>query len=179
MALDNRIKHRLVGALVLISLAVIFVPMVLDGQGQIPAFVSDEIPANPNRNMDAWEFAVTPVPTNLSTRDADEPGSLLRNILSKLGFGAGEVDRATPNDSSEIVTWMVQVGTFGEEKNAVNLRDRMRKEGISTHVDKTEVDGKTMWRLRAGPEVSRDKAVSLQSQIAKSFAISGLVVQHP
>lgn len=45
--MDRRLKQRLIGALVLVSLGVIFIPMILDGPGNGPVIEGTNIPQRP------------------------------------------------------------------------------------------------------------------------------------
>jgi len=65
------IKQRLVGALVLVSLAVIFIPMVLDGEGIFETSKTETfIPAEPK-----FDFRDATVATDIGAKDAPETGN--------------------------------------------------------------------------------------------------------
>jgi len=60
---DNRLKQRLVGAIVLVSLAVIFIPMMLGGKGGFDQLItSSNIPAKPEEGRRVVEIPLHEVP---------------------------------------------------------------------------------------------------------------------
>ena len=66
------IKQRLVGALVLVSLAVIFIPMILDGEGVFETNITETfIPAEPK-----FDFGQATVATDTASKDSLATGSL-------------------------------------------------------------------------------------------------------
>ncbi len=60
---DNRLKQRLVGAIVLVSLAVIFIPMMLGGKGGFDQLItSSNIPPKPEEGRRVVEIPLHEVP---------------------------------------------------------------------------------------------------------------------
>jgi len=75
--------------------------------------------------------------------------------------------------------WVVQLGSFSVEKNAIKLRDKLRKNGHASFVEAYERDGKTSYRVRVGPELTRELAGELKTQLKKETKINGLVMAFP
>ncbi len=71
--------------------------------------------------------------------------------------------------------FMVQVGAFGQEANAIGLRDRLRSAGFSAHVVSTG----SRYRVLVGPALSRATAESTQRKLKSDMNLSGIVVSHP
>lgn len=60
---------------------------------------------------------------------------------------------------------VVQVGSFGEKSNAMRLADRLRDAGVDrVELDRVEVVGKDVWRVRIGP-VDAERLRELLSQL--------------
>ena len=76
-------------------------------------------------------------------------------------------------------SWVVQVGSFSNESNAVGLRDKLRQGGFTTQVEKVRVSGKTHYRVRVGPFLERDEAEQKRNQLADKFKLSGRVLSYP
>ncbi|NOT84340.1 MAG: hypothetical protein HOP02_06035 [Methylococcaceae bacterium] len=54
------------------------------------------------------------------------------------------------------VRWYIRLGSFGQEANAITLRDKLRKQGYPAVVDTINSAGKgKLYRLRVGPELSK------------------------
>jgi len=78
-----------------------------------------------------------------------------------------------------IRSFALQVGTFGENKNAIKLRDKMRKAGYTAFVIKSSANGKTSYKVRVGPELKRSVLEKTKEKIKKTMKIDGYIVNHP
>lgn len=74
--------------------------------------------------------------------------------------------------------WAVQVGSFSQRKNAEALRNRLRKMGYPAFVTSSEADGKTIVRVRIGPELARVEADRIKSEIERQLKLQAMVVPH-
>lgn len=75
--------------------------------------------------------------------------------------------------------WAVQLGALASEDDANKLRGRLRAAGFAAFVDKVSADSKTLWRVRAGPEVERANAEKLRDRIKEKLKLDGLIVTQP
>jgi DedD protein len=73
----------------------------------------------------------------------------------------------------------VQVGALKSESEANTLAGRLRTAGFSAYVERAQTDSGTLWRVRAGPELQRDRAQRLREEIRAKLRLDGLVVSHP
>ncbi|MCW8919772.1 MAG: SPOR domain-containing protein [Gammaproteobacteria bacterium] len=185
--MNEQIKQRLIGAVVLVSLAVIFIPMLLDGgiNSTMPRFGST-IPAQPEFDFEPLEIplqAITPIP-------ADRPRVIEQEVA--LAPTAGQPPQEIPAQqrpappplpdtapSAAPIRWVVQVGSFSQSVNAMALRDRLRKGGFSVFVEKFQDRGKSSYRVRVGPELKRENAEKQRERLDKHFQLKGIVMGHP
>jgi DedD protein len=72
--------------------------------------------------------------------------------------------------------WAVQLAAFSTEADANLLRDRLRNAGFAAFTDDVTSDGKTLWRVRAGPETERSGAERLRAAIKEKLKIEGVIV---
>jgi general secretion pathway protein D len=72
--------------------------------------------------------------------------------------------------------WAVQVASFTDESGADALRTRLQQLGFASYVDSAAASAGTIWRVRAGPVVSRSAASQLEKAIADGMHISGMQV---
>ena len=75
--------------------------------------------------------------------------------------------------------WAVQLGALASEADANTLRGRLRAAGFAGFVDKVNADNKTLWRVRAGPEIERANAEKLRDRIKDKLKLDGLIVSQP
>lgn len=220
--MDPVLKQRLVGAVVLVALGVIFIPMLLEGPDDTLVPELDELPElvdpAPSRPLDAFPTMDTlPASPDTSVLAADaapdseprpEPEPLPEPETAPEPEAEPEVQaapgaaqsRAQPSPAAEpappepppapqepaaepaagpLGSWVVQVGSFSNESNAVGLRDKLRQGGFTTQVEKVRVSGKTHYRVRVGPFLERDEAEQKRNQLADKFKLSGRVLSYP
>ncbi|NII09104.1 SPOR domain-containing protein [Oleiagrimonas sp. C23AA] len=75
--------------------------------------------------------------------------------------------------------WAVQLAAYSTRADAIKLRDSLRAQGFDGFVDDVKSGGRTLWRVRAGPETSRADAVQLRSRIQAKLHKNGVVVTVP
>lgn len=195
--MDERLKQRLVGAIVLVALAVIFIPMILNGNHEktLPPF-GQAMPEKPRalKKLEAEKAPNVPVPA--------APAMTERQLVDKntppLKAQSGTVAKTAPKPVPEIEpkakiatvakpqaaqktvkAWVVQVGSFSSRKNAVALSNKLRKYKYAAFVEAVKTNGNWTYRVRVGPEVRRSSAESIQKTLRSRFKINGVVMGHP
>lgn len=197
---DTRLKQRLIGAVVLVSLAVIFIPMILSGGDPAAKRSPDTaIPDAPEH-----EFVSRIIPLD---KQAPEPGPIVApkaeekpdkkatakapvkkevvaevkpKPVEKPAKKQATVAKVSPPKVSKTVpAWVVQVGSFGSKDNAYSLRDKLRGKGFTSFVDSIHKDGKTKYRVRVGPEVKKENADKLLTSVEKITKTKGFVTSYP
>ncbi len=223
--MDLVLKQRLVGAVVLVALAVIFIPMLLENpehdlvpemeplpvpqdqglnqpledipqSGEIPATPSDSVvqTSPSDRLQDAEEPAEDsadiplPLPQQASPpapADAPVVAPAPATPATAAGSPAGTQQPAPATDAADakpagaLGSWVVQVGSFSSEQNALRLRERLRQAKFVTQVEKVTVAGKTHYRVRVGPYLERGEAEQDQQKLASQFDLKGRVLSYP
>jgi len=194
---EHSFKQRLVGAIVLVALAVIFIPMLLPGHRDI-GFTDNGSPIPPKpaelENLTVLELEKpqpAPIPREVVRTPIDEQSPatpavevespstdktpLPEDTIPVPSTGQAEHAAATPPKA-----WAVQVGSFTQRENAMRLRDQLRNKKYNAFVEQISSAGKTFYRVRVGPEVSRDKAEALQKELQSKMKLQGsTVVSHP
>jgi len=159
------LQQRIVGAIVLVTLGVIFIPALLDGSGYKSRQVQDvEVKDKP-------EFPP------LSQKKLKPVSTPIEQIKKQ----QGEARSADPKKVHEnkIRSFALQVGTFGSNENAEKMRNKMRKQGYAAYVQKSSDKGKSSYKVRIGPELERSILDKLKKDLKKSHKIDGYVVNHP
>lgn len=166
--MEAPLQQRIVGAIVLVTLGVIFIPALLDGSGYKSRQVQDiEIKDKP-------EF---PPLTQKKLKPVATPLEKIKTQQDK----ALKADPKKPH-KKPIKSFALQIGTFGNSENAEKMRDQMRKAGYTTYIQKSQsagANGKTSYKVRIGPELERAVLDKLKKDLKKSHKIDGYVVNHP
>ena len=198
--MDQNIKNRLVGIIVIFALAVIFLPMILDGSGVNKEKLEVVIPPQPVINANP-EFAakadklkqqVDAIP-ELEPRFTDENSTANRITRSTTADTAtSSVSTAktvtkplqTASDIEPVArsggdSWVLQVGSFQDRGKALAQRDKIRKSNISAvFIEQFKADNKSSYRVRLGPFINRDQTRVAQNKIKAKHDIDGIIMKY-
>jgi len=147
---DTPLKQRLIGAAVLIALAVIFLPMLV--QGPAPdsgvADVSTRVPDAPSGGYETRELPLlgTAPATAAPAPQAVAPGA--------------PADAATAPADPAVAAgrWAVSFGAYASARDADAVIDRLRQAGLEGFSEQDTINGRAAWRVRVGPYADRSLA---------------------
>lgn len=195
--MDAQLKYRLTGAVILVLLAVLFVPELLTGPARPRPSTSGPEPAPttaegaPLRSYDIdlgdTSAAPSPEPTAEETpvpaaeppaTAADEPRAAPPRpaapvVPSRPPPAAPPSSAAPPTEG-----FAVQVGSFSARSSADRLAADLRRRSFQAFVSQVRSGGKPMFRVRVGPVADRAAAQALAAKL-KSAGQSGTVVPLP
>lgn len=185
--MDSALKQRLLGAVVLIALAVIFVPMFLSGPGprQESETVDLEIPPAPSREFETRVLAVDeagrapvampapPVPVAsepVVTVDADDiPREPPPAPVAEVPVAPGPQPVVTPEriaaGQAARGQYLVHLGVYASTRNAEELAATLKRSGFAAFSEATEFQGKPAQRVRVGPYADRAEAEAARIRI--------------
>ena len=202
--MNDQLKQRLVGAIVLVSLAVIFIPMILPGGGGLGNSIDGrEVPAEPDYRFPppkpapkAPPIGAAPVvpmgesgeassgmPSKKADKKISKPIAAAKPAASVKARATSETTttkaKSVEVKSGQGSAWIVQVGSFTSAPNAKALRDKLRKMGYASFVEAIKGKQGMIYRVRVGPELTRELAEKLQKKLAKKTKLKGLVQSYP
>lgn len=204
--METTLKQRLIGAAVIIALAVIFVPMILDGSGreqsvalnmEVPpeptfTFESelpdekqlDELPAIDHteektvlsKSSNKTEAATKQTTTHEQV-DAKPPVVEKQvNAESKSSAKTIEATETHIKTNPALSAWAVQVAAFGEKDKALALQEKLLASNFSAFTEESGNANKTIYRVKVGPELQRENADKLRDKIEKEHGLKGSFV---
>lgn len=177
--MDENMKKRLVGATVLVSLVVIFVPMLLEDEPVVIQNITEtNIPPEPKAGFTPHiELEKTRVPLVVaeSKIEAVSPVEVSSQKQKPTQPNAKPMLKARVGLSA----WVVQVASFGQQINANNLVKRLQAMKFSAFQEQASVEGKTIFRVRVGPVVDHKKATDIQNRIEKRIKLKGKIERYP
>ena len=172
------LKHRLVGATVLILVAVILLPRVLTGTDAESVGSSVNVRTTPQIQPQVLSVVTPPKsnPTEVSKRTRIE--IIEQSVVARTGDGTRIVESSDlhladgiedqnaeipllsrSSVSKSIVTgFIVQVGIFQRPENTRNLISDLKKDGIDAKAETIEMDGRQATRIWLGPFSTRSEA---------------------
>lgn len=165
----SALQNRLVGTIILVALAVIFLPDILDGKKQSNQDVFVELPERPAmENVDAAEeFPTERVkqgatrqieivnetalddPQQSETQDSIEDG--------QVQLAALEEPENSQQNKSQDVGWVIQLGSFRHQKNVRDLLDKLQAAGYRAFSRPVKTSSGELIKVFVGPDLQKDK----------------------
>ncbi|WP_127169552.1 SPOR domain-containing protein [Xanthomonas sp. BRIP62415] len=171
--MDTALKQRLIGAIVLVALAVIFLPMLVKGPAPSSgvADVPLEAPAAPANG----EFETRELPL-VTPGDAPAGGALgMRGAATApaaVQDNPDAADLANPSSAPsapEVAAgnYAVNFGAYATSADADAVLARLKQAQLPGFSEKTQINGRPAWRVRVGPYVDQVQAEAARLQAVK------------
>ena len=166
--MNEILKQRIVGTIVITALAAIFVPMLFDDPVSDADNFSNELslPQEPAADMQAL---------------LNEIPKTSAQVLSKptpvqVDLQAENIKQAVKE--TNLKSWTIQVGSFSQEQNAIEFRDKLRKKDFTAYVDSVTTNQGILYRLRVGPELDEKRALKTKQQLESIYKVKTLLVSE-
>ncbi len=200
--MDEALKARLVGATVLVALAVLLIPELLSGRK--PSGADDAAPAA-SRGTRSFTIELggggsapssTPSPAPVPVATPAPAATAASDGAPKSGAAAPATQSAAPVQTQAAVArppvqaaaqppatsqarggWAIQVGAFGTVGAAQKLADELQSAGYRAYLSPVSRSGKTLYRVRVGPEAERARAEGLAGSL-KARGLPATVVAN-
>jgi DedD protein len=178
--MDQNLKHRLTGAVILVSVAVIFIPVILEGPDNEWAPLSHSIPEAPQLDYRAHLEVPAPIPAPVKPAAAPKPAEPAKTAVPvpEPEPEPEPVEQPQPAIKS-LSGWYVQVGSFSQELNASGLSKRLELSGYETRLQKATTETGYAWRVMVGPSKTKDVAEKLRDRLARERQLKGIVMNNP
>lgn len=193
-------KQRIVGTVVLLALALIFLPIIFDGQGSYQADLTSRIPEAPI-------ISVLPEPTQtrpeIIADNLDPADAVTAEVADDSGDAAiteptTDVDQPIQEDTVQISTseavftretiafdsaglplsWSVRLGSFSNSENARKLLDRLLAAGYKAYERQLASGQRELTAVFVGPWIDRQVVDNYQKQLQEEFQLAGIVVRY-
>lgn len=199
--LEKGLKQRMVGALVLVALAVIFLPMLLSRQDEMRRVVVDapempQAPAVPEMIVEPADVAepqalpeepvapeseapqvvevpVQPTPAQKPAAPVEpaKPAAVPAPASAPVAAASKPESRLDANTLP--ISWSVQLASLSSRPGAENLQKTLRSQGYNAYI--RSFDG--MNRVFVGPLIERAEAERLRDQLNRQHKLNGFVVR--
>jgi len=205
--MDERVKHRLTGVVVILSIAVVFLPAMMkksnlhfeENIGISMKLPSKPMPPNvsiPKQNVMLKTLKVAHVdiqnvpegPYKSVIAKAEPLSTPPAPVLVKAVLPVKPVKPA-PTLAANIVSktnkslnnlkegYGVQLASFGQQRNADYLVARLRKQGFDASYNKINGKKGMFYQVVVGLVNQKNDAVDLQKKIANNMQINGFIIK--
>ena len=192
--LDKGLKQRIVGALVLVALAVIFLPMLFSREDELRQVVVDapampDKPVMPEVELEPVEVPepvaqdevppVEPVPQAPVETVAEAPTQAATAPKVEAPAAIKPAEQVAEKPASELdannlpVSWSVQLASLSSRSGAEKLQQTLRSGGYNAYI--RTFDG--MNRVFVGPVIERAEADRLRDLLNRQQNLKGFVVR--
>ena len=184
--MNSALQNRLVGTVIIVALAVIFLPDLLDGKKQtkqdiqvsipkVPEVLSMQQPSEVDIEILNQQAQIT-ASIELETAVDDEPSAELEssrptmsipttnNPSSKLNMQPQNQNASLANQTQILITdpqdsagWVVQLGSFRHQKNVRELINVLEKAGYRTFSRPVQTPSGELTKVFVGPEIEQEK----------------------
>jgi DedD protein len=178
--MNQGMRQRLLGILVLVALASILLPLLLDFRSGYPVDTSSRIPPPPEipaRPLPQLDAAAPPPEDDQAAAAPRQPFQLPEAASeSEVPDIAAIAEEPGLDEAGLPKAWVLQLGAFQEERNALELRDRLVAAGHRAFVQRSADSKPVAYRVFVGPKMTRDQLSAAQRELEREFQIKPLVV---
>ncbi|MCK5728957.1 MAG: SPOR domain-containing protein [Methylococcales bacterium] len=196
MKIEEWLQNRIIGAIVITLLAVIFLPMFLDDAEEslqetetlvLPeeslvntmGLSTTELPDNvddviENLHAQPPEETTEPLPPAATTVPVPNPSTVA--VPTTVVTVPTPAPVAVEKKSTTIKRWYVQAASFHREDNAYTLTEKLKSQGFSAAVDvSTSSSGTSIYRVRVA-QVDRQTAKSAKAKINQLNRLKSIII---
>lgn len=169
LQLKKRARRRLVGAIALVLLVVVFLPMLLDNEpkplNQDIAITIPPIPGPESAPLPAIQEPPEPATAGLSEPEPEPPApDPLPRVEPKPAATAPKAPAPAPKPATATAKpaasegFVVQLGAFSNAANATALKSKLTENKFKAYTEAISSPAGTRTRVRVGPYGSRQEA---------------------
>lgn len=179
--MEQHLKKRVLGAFVTVLAIAIALPIVLDGSRRRLALPSDvpPMPATPDWAHVDDERKVRIELEQLASGEAAQQIAIPATPVAEQNEAVPpglQGDRTELDSNNLPYAWTLQLGAFADEKNAAELRDRLRGKGYQAYTQ--SFPGDNLTRVYVGPETQRSQIEALQKKLRKELKQQDIYVRR-
>lgn len=173
--MNDGLKQRLVGAVVLLAVAVLFLPGLLNRDARRSVDISTQL-IEPPPVVEFLDLPEPQAPAQIPPAKPFEENYAQQEPAEPLP--AQPVDAAPELDAEGIPSaWSIQVSSFQSAERAEAMLKRLQDEGFKAYIHEAELNGSRIYRVLVGPKINREMAESEKRSIDEKFQVNTLVVK--
>jgi len=188
---------------VLVSLAVIFLPMILDSPSDDISITDTNVPRRSDRlrQMDQVlpeggdliveppaagpsqpritppvPAATRPTPVEVKPKPRMNPKSA--EARPKPRPRPKAIVRPPPKKGPVPTSWIIQVASLKDPERARALVKKIKAKKYPAYVQRAKVKGRYVYRVRVGPELDRKRIEKMAARLDKAFKIKTTIQRH-
>ncbi|MAQ00528.1 MAG: dedD protein [Alteromonadaceae bacterium] len=192
------LKNRLVGTVILVAVAVIILPDMLDGKKSSNGDVFVNVPAapakkpivNPEPFPEERVVASAQRPVEIvNEKPVDEPDSPAQSTPATDSDSTAQVNNSpnddlarqtvveAPEESEQNNSWVIQLGSFRHQKNVKQLLDKLENAGYRAFSRPIETSSGPLTKVFVGPNLNKRELDGALSHLQDLTGLRGKVTR--
>ncbi len=172
--MDVKLKQRLTGAVILTSLAIIVLPVLLDGSDRERIRLQAPIPEPPQ--IDLEDITVHDTVQKVEQIERASEARLPQEVVDETDYDSQSDFIFDRNNLP--VNWSIQLGSFENRDNADRLQDMLRDRNYRSYILHAPSNAGDVYRVFVGPSSSKAVLTEMASQIEASLKLKGQIVRY-
>ncbi len=170
--MNDILKQRLVGALVLIALGVVFWPVIFVQSERQPLDRSNQVPAMPKlRDMQIQ----APQPVNKAPSSSDTTEIVLHDAPPE---AQDNEDKPSLDAKGIPVAWVLQVVSVSKKEKADSLTRELVDLGHKAYSRSVRRDGEVLYRVYIGPVFDRGSLLKTKQSIDQRLKVNAIIARY-
>lgn len=190
--MNEVLKQRLVGALVLIALGVIFWPIIFVEPGMEPMLLGSQVPKAPEIayfELDPPQPSANVAAVNEKVEQAEQSRSISVDpdidsqdsepvVPTKKKSKIISTDKPKLDNKGIPIAWVLQVASFSHREKANKLQQDLIKMGYKADTRVIRSGSAKMVRVSVGPKFNKQSLVEAKTAIDKRFKVKSLIARY-
>ena len=168
------LKQRILGAVVLLALAAIFLPALLNFSDRRAVDRTTQIPPQPDISPIDTPEPVRPEGITPAERDTE----IFQVGVDRADQGEDQDPEKSGSNTAGIPkAWLVQVGGFRERDKAQELLNGLLNDGYKAFIRVGPSKSGELHRVFVGPKIEKQRALSDKTAIDKKYHVDSIIVR--
>jgi DedD protein len=169
---SDGLKQRIAGTIVLGMLGLIILPLLIDFADPDKIDRTTKIPPAPSLQVNDIVKSDKP--------DAISVYSSLKALFDTDSSSPADDTQQAPGLNSNKLprAWIVQVGSFVDQRKASELQRKLSSKGYPVFQKKVTVDDEPRYRVYIGPKLDKNKARAIKKEVDTLLVTDSIVLNY-
>jgi DedD protein len=177
--MNESMKQRLVGALVLLALATVVLPILFDFDGAYTVDTRSTIPAAPDiQSIEIEKAGPLKSATAVASHEEMFRFDKSREVVERSASDGGDLQDQPSGLNAEGIprAWIVQVASFTDIEKAQILNQQLLDDGYKAYSRRVLIGGEANYRIYVGPKVAKQTMLEQQQAIERKYKLKTLLL---
>lgn len=183
--MDDGLKQRLIGAVVLAAVAVLFVPVLFDRDERRRVDTTTQIPPRPDIQPKSYnapkrvaDINPAPNPETMFTPVVDVVSEAGSAKLKQPKLNKTSIAKLKPLKANGLPNaWVVQVISSKSRDKAKSIVKTLNQKGYKSYFRKARVANADVYRVYVGPNVDKTKSITIKKALDGLLKIDARVLR--